>query len=197
MKHPLQCRCGLLKGEVEATAPPGRALCYCRDCQAFARCLGREGDVLDAQGGTEVVPLLHKAVRITEGREALACLKLRENGILRWYASCCSTPIGNTPPNYQISYVGLIHSCLDGPGSSLEQSFGPLRARVWTKSARGEPKPQAQGMAAMMLRIGWHLARARMDGSYKRSPFFSADGRPVELPRVLDAAELDEALNAD
>jgi hypothetical protein len=40
-------------------------------------------------------------------------------GLLRWYAACCKTPIGNTLPNFRASFVGLIHSCLQNAGAPI------------------------------------------------------------------------------
>ena len=35
--------------------------------------------------------------------------------MIRWYAGCCKTPIGNTLENHKISFVGLLHNCLETP----------------------------------------------------------------------------------
>jgi Family of unknown function (DUF6151) len=51
LSHPLQCRCGTLKGYVAHPERVNRVVCYCRDCQAFAHFLGGANDILDAQGG--------------------------------------------------------------------------------------------------------------------------------------------------
>jgi len=110
--HPIECRCGQVRGTIAAGAKFTRAICYCRDCQAFAAALGAPAGMLDAKGGTDVVATLPRDVRFTAGADRLACLSLTDHGLLRWYASCCRAPIGNTPRNPKISYVGLVHSCL-------------------------------------------------------------------------------------
>src|SRR5690349_24000361 len=115
MKIRLRCRCGKLQGEVEAARVAARAVCYCKDCQAFARFLKTQDVVLDAAGGTEVEATLPAAVRFTHGLEHLACMSLSPKGIYRWYASCCNTPVGNTPRDPKMSYVGLVRTCLDAP----------------------------------------------------------------------------------
>jgi hypothetical protein len=130
VNHPLHCRCGTLKGYVVHSAGVNRCVCYCRDCQAFAHFLGRPGEILDARGGTDVIQTRPANVIFTQGRDALACMRLTERGLLRWYAACCNTPIGNTLANHRVSFVGLVHSCLEGPGASLDDSFGPIRARA-------------------------------------------------------------------
>ena len=137
MNRPLQCRCGTLKGRVHHIERANRAVCYCRDCQSYARLLGVADVVLDACGGTDVVATVSKHVALIEGIQSLACLSLSENGLLRWYASCCNTPIGNTPRNYKLSYVGLVHTCLTAAAPSLDESFGAVSVRVNTGSANG------------------------------------------------------------
>jgi hypothetical protein len=197
MDHPLQCRCGTLKGHVSHSTSVNRFVCYCRDCQAFAHFLGNPSGILDAQGGTDVVQIRPANVTFTQGHEALACMRLSPKGLLRWYAACCDTPIGNTLSNYRVSFVGLVHSCLEGTGASLDDSFGPVRARVNTKSAKGEVKAGSAGMISVILPFVAMVARPRIDGSYKRTPFFSPDtGAPIVTPKVLSRGERETLMSA-
>jgi hypothetical protein len=136
MSHPLQCRCGTLKGYVTHPERVNRAVCYCRDCRAFAHFLGRANDILDAQGGSDVIQAIPANVTFIAGTEALACMRLSEKGLLRWYTRCCNTPIGNTVAKYRVSFVGLVHSCLDSTGESLDASFGPVRMWVSLRARR-------------------------------------------------------------
>lgn len=71
-------------------------MCCCMDCQKFAVFLQQEDQILDQYGGTDIfqIPILH--VKITEGNEHIACVRLNQKGIYRWYTGCCNTPIGNT-----------------------------------------------------------------------------------------------------
>jgi hypothetical protein len=198
MNHPLRCRCGTLKGYVNHPEKVNRAVCYCKDCQAYAHFLGKTGDILDEMGGTDVVATLPKYVSFTQGFEALTCMSLTENGLLRWYASCCNTPIGNTPRDYKVSFVGLVHTCLEDPSTrTLESSFGPVRMRVNTKNAKGRPKALLMSTIGAVLRFMIALIRARLDGSYKRTPFFVSDrGTPVVTPKVLTSIERERVMNA-
>jgi hypothetical protein len=174
-----------------------RAVCHCRDCQAFAHFLGRAGDILDAQGGTDVIQTLPARVIFTEGREALACMRLSKNGLMRWYTTCCNTPIGNTLPNFRFSFVGLIHSCLENAGVPLDGSFGAVRMWVNTKSAKGGAASRSKGVTSGILGLLAMVTRARIDGSYKRTAFFSADtGAPIVTPTVLSQGERASLLNA-
>jgi hypothetical protein len=152
---------------------------------------------LDAQGGTDVIQTRPANVTFTQGQETLACMRLTERGLLRWYAACCNTPIGNTLSNFRVSFVGLVHSCLEGAGGSLDDSFGPVRARVNTKSAKGEVRSGSAGMMSAILPLIAIVTRPRFDGSYKRTPFFSADtGAPMVTPKVLSRSERERVMNA-
>lgn len=187
MNHPLQCQCGTLKGYVSPPDMANRAVCYCKDCQAFARFLEPADDgILDELGGTEIVATLPRHVHFTQGLEALACMSLSEQGLLRWYASCCNTPIGNTPRDFKTSYVGLIHSCLAKRAPSLQDSFGPVRMVLQTKSAKGQVKSTPMGNFVTLLKIMKSVIATRISGGYKRNPFFVEDsGTPIRQPRVL------------
>lgn len=197
MNHPIQCTCGILKGTVNQTEGVNRGVCYCADCQAFAHFLGRNNEILDDLGGTNIIQTLPKNINFTEGTENLACMRLTENGLLRWYTTCCNTPIGNTPSSFKTSFVGLVHICLGPAEGALDDSFGPIRMRVHTKYAKGEPKPKSMGLAATVMRFTGMLLRARLDGSYKQTPFFVAEsGTPIVCPKVLSRQELEDVMNA-
>jgi hypothetical protein len=174
MNHLLRCNCGKLTGTLKRTKDINRCVCYCTNCQAFARFLKRD-DILDEASGTSILQTLPKHVSFVEGTENLACIRLTENGPLRWYAACCHTPIGNTAPNFKLPFISLIHNCLSTEQASLDD-----RMRVSTQDAIGENKPKSSGFLAgtlrvmgMVIRFSWGDAtRTRFDGSYKTNPFF-------------------------
>ncbi len=138
-----------------------------------------------------MIQLLPKHITFTQGIEALACMRLTEKGLLRWYARCCNTPIGNMLANPKFSFVGLVDICLQGQSTSLTDAFGPVQAWVHTAGAKGHPKPKQLGLGRT---IGWFIVttlKARLNGDYKQSAFFRAEtGAPVVPPRVLGSSEL-------
>jgi len=191
IKHPLQCRCGHLKGLVDRPQTANRVVCYCRDCRAFAQWLGHESDILDERGGSDVIQTQPRNVTFTQGAESLQCMRLTSKGLVRWYAACCRTPIGNTLHSPKFSFIGLVHTCLESPTQPLGASFGPVRAWVNTKSAKGQPKPKTRGVSAVVFWFFATTAKARINGDYKRTPFFHADtGALIVTPQVLSAEEL-------
>ena len=185
----LRCRCGKLQGEVDTSRVAARAICYCKDCQAFARFLKAEERVLDASGGTEVEATQPAAVRFTAGLGHLACMSLSPKGIYRWYASCCHTPIGNTPRKPAMSYVGLVRACLDAAPDELDRQLGRAHITANRESACGPTTATPVAMVIAVARIGGMLVRARIGGGWRDNPFFDAAGAPVRPPRVLTLEE--------
>lgn len=193
--HKIQCRCGQLRGVLKPTAS-NRCVCYCADCQAFARRLG-VADVMDEFGGTDIVQVAASQLAFTEGIGNLACLRLTDEGMLRWYASCCRTPIGNTPANRKVSFVGLIHSSLRADGQSMESAFGPVTMRCGVSGALGEDPPAAMGLFRGMAKVMGIVIGSWLSGAYLASPFFNAKtGAPIAAPRVLSPGELKAARHA-
>lgn len=192
MSHSIECTCGKLKGTLNHNHNDvNRCVCYCSDCQAFARFLKRENEILDEKGGTSVIQTISSNVTFTEGIENLSCIRLTSNGSLRWYADCCNTPIGNTSPNLNISFVGVIHNCLSSDQNLLDRTFGSERAHIYTKCAIGKDKPKSTGLLLSYFRILRMVIKARLDGSYKRTPFFVLEsGNPTSTPKVLSNKEL-------
>ena len=189
MNHRLQCQCGRIRGNLLLPTTAIRAICYCKDCQAFARYLGRAADVLDEHGGTDILATLPSHVRFEQGLDALACMSLSETGILRWYASCCRTPLGNTPRDRKTHYVGLVHSCL--ASEPLDASFGPARLHFNAKSARGNVRDTRLSTVLAILKLMSWIVPARLTRRYRENPFFDAtSGDPIRQPQVLSKAEV-------
>jgi hypothetical protein len=164
-----------------------RATCYCRDCQAYAKFLDRPG-ITDAQGGTDIVAMNPAAVRITSGDRHIACMSLSDKGLLRWYASCCRTPLGNTPRDPKVSYVGMVTTSLV-PAQTVDAAFGARdRVVINADSAQGEVKKTPLGFVLGGLRIVGNLTAARLR---KQAPslFFDAGGKPLRTPEVVSAAQ--------
>jgi len=192
---PLRCACGSLSGALRGASPRSvnRVVCHCDDCQAFADFLEQGDATLDAAGGTEIYQLSPARLAWTAGTDRLACLRLRADGLLRWYSACCRTPLANTLARGGLPFAGLIHRCVDlPPGVDREAVFGPVRARLFGRFARGEGAPDAHpGVpVAQMLKLGGRVLAARLRGEQRRSPFFGSDGGPVAEPRVLPAEAL-------
>lgn len=183
----LHCECGQVQGRVDTGQAYVRAACYCSDCQAYARFLGRPA-IIDADGGTDIVAMNPSAVHITSGHQHIACMSFSGKGLLRWYADCCRTPLGNTSRDAMVSYVGMLAYNLATP-SAVNEAFG----------SKGRPPPnggfatellETTPLAFLLDRLGsvreFFAARVRKQ---RPSLFFDADGQPIRSPEVLSAAQ--------
>ena len=187
---PLRCRCGHVRGVASEIAPSAgfRIICYCQDCQAFARWLGRP-DVLDGAGGTDIFQMPVGRMRLTAGTDAVRCLRL-SGKVFRWYTECCRTPIGNTAASAHFPIAAVIHSFMDheADGHSRDEVLGLPRCRIFERSAIGPlpskaaPPPSLRvfGQRATMMLRWWVRGLARP------SPFFDErTGAPRAAPRVI------------
>jgi len=184
MKMQLRCRCGAVRGEMETARAYTRATCYCKDCRALANFLAVPG-ILDASGGTDVVPIAPSAVRFTAGIEHVVCMSLSPKGLLRWYASCCRTPLGNTPRDPKLLYAGLVTACFDATPQAVDAAFGP-RDRIVLNTGSATAPVRATPLAFLTggLRILAGIIGARLRRE-RGSPFFDASGRPLREPEVI------------
>lgn len=186
---PLRCACGTLQGTALAVSGStgSRIVCYCGDCQAFARFLGR-ADVTDAHGGTDIFQMAPARVRITAGADALRCVRLSDRGLHRWYCGECKTPVGNTL-GAGFPFVGVVHSIMDhaAGGRTRDQDLGEVIGHVHKQGAIGTLPPQPRDMwvprliaRTTRLMATWWLSRAASP-----SPFFDERGAPCSPPQVL------------
>jgi hypothetical protein len=194
--HSIQCRCGTVRGALSEPEDALREICYCRDCQTYAYALGEAEKVLDHNGGTGIVATVQERVAITHGREHLACMSLTERGLYRWYAACCRTPLANTTRRPQMSYVGLVHSCLSPTPNGVAERW-PAYFTVNTSHAKGAVESPGAKALFGSLAIARMVLSARFRGSWRRSPFFaSGTSQPVCSPLVLSLEQLQSARSA-
>jgi hypothetical protein len=169
-----------------------RFVCYCTDCQAFARFLERP-DVLDAAGGTDIVHLPAARVTLTAGVDAVRGITFSTK-VLRWYADCCRTPIANTAATSRFPIVALIHAFMDheAHGHSRDAVLSPPLCGIYDRSAiaplpaDAPPPPSFALFVRRAVKIlGWWGR-----GLGRPNPFF--DDRttaPLRAPRVLTRSE--------
>jgi hypothetical protein len=191
---PLRCRCGHVRGVAREVSPSAgfHLVCYCKDCQAFARFLERP-DVLDAAGGTDILQMPPGRLRLAVGTDAMRCITFSSN-VLRWYADCCRTPIANTAASPRFPIVGLIHSFIDHEAivRSRDEVLGPPLCRIYERSAIGALPPNGPPPASFWVfgrraakLLGWWWR-----GLAQPNPFFhDRASAPLSVPRVLTPGE--------
>ena len=186
---PLRCRCGQVRGVARDVSPSLglRLVCYCKDCQAFVHFL-RRPDVLDVAGGTDILQMPPKRLKITAGADALRSLRFSKK-VLRWYVGCCRTPIANSAASPWFPLIGLIHSFMDfeACGGSRNETLGPPLCRIHERSAVSSlpaAAPPAASFGILTQRaskvLGWWLR-----GFGRPNPVFDArTGAPLSAPRL-------------
>jgi hypothetical protein len=191
----LRCRCGRMRGIASDVSPSTgfRFVCYCKDCQAFARFLERP-DVLDPAGGTDIFQMPPGRVKLTAGTDAVRCLRLSDKGVLRWYTDCCRTPIGNTAASPRFPVIAVVHSFMvhGADGRSRDEVLGPPLCRIYERSAVGPlppnaPAPPSLGVFARRASkiFGWWVL-----GLGRPSPLFDdRTNAPRTVPRALTRSE--------
>lgn len=190
-----------MRGRARAVGPRrvARLTCHCVDCQTFALYLqdqGHAGLLLDAWGGTEVTQMPPARIEIEAGADKLACVRLSDTGLMRWYASCCHTPIANTLPNAKMPFTGVIMSFVGPEVSAPERDelLGPVGARV-----NGRPRPDdpsAPKFPKFPAGTIWRSIRILLGGWIRGeqwpTPFYDADGQPKATPTVLSENEREQ-----
>ena len=192
---PLRCRCGRVHGVASDVSPSGgfRFVCYCKDCQAFARFVERP-DVLDPAGGTDIFQMPPRRVKLTAGTDALRCLRLSEKGVLRWYTDCCRTPIGNSAASPRSPILALVHSFMPHGvhGLSRDEMLGRPLCRIYESSAVGPLPPNAPATPSLKVFVqrGSKMLAWSVRGLARPSPFFDdLTNAPSAVPRLLTQSE--------
>lgn len=187
----LRCRCGEVEGRVHDASPEtvNRVVCYCDDCQAFAHYLGR-ADLLDAQGGSDIVQVAPSTLSFHRGKERIEGVRLGPKGLHRWYASCCKTPLGNTV-GPAIPFIGILAQGFDVGGANADSAFGKPVSAILGKFAIGTP-PEG----STSLNFGFVARTARLIASWKFGrktwphPYYDAQSRTTIYPlTTVDKAE--------
>ena len=186
----IQCECGKFRAQLTQfpRGTPGRLRCYCRDCQIFMSHLNRT-DLLDENGGTEIIPAYPADINFISGKELIQCVRLYPTGMFRFSTACCNTPIANTEPNRP--WVG-IHSrmyTVKDP-NVLDVELGPVKCSIMGKDAKGELPPGVPQKFDLrgMLTVMPYILKGILLGKSKPSPFF-VNNEPIVKPKVLTNEE--------
>ncbi|MBJ3762331.1 hypothetical protein ILP92_06200 [Maribius pontilimi] len=180
------CRCDAVQIDV-ADVPSGGvpAICYCTDCRAFAR-LHDATDDIDPAGGVSLYSTTPDRLKIVDGADKLACQRLTARGPLRWFTTCCDTPLGNGAPLRGVPFFSVMTAGL------ADYDARPV-ARLHRGSALGKvPKPHGSTYA-LLVGVARRVIAARLGGRWKDTPFFDDDGSPVADPGRPDAEAMRKA----
>lgn len=197
MSIEIQCECGQFRAKLKAfpNNTPGRLVCYCDDCQSYLHHLKRS-DLLDANGGTEVIPAYPADIEILCGLEQLKCTRLSAKGTFRFSTLCCNTPIVNTRAKEPwAGFLRCVYTARKAP--QVDQTLGPVRSRIMGRYAKGTPPagtPKKFNLKALITVMPFML-KGKLFNKSKPSPFFAEDGvTPIVTPHILSEAERSASL---
>lgn len=188
----VQCRCGKFQGLLPKLPgdTAGRLKCYCDDCQNYLIHLDRT-DLLDKNGGTEIVAVYPKDFVVEKGEDYLACLRLSASGPYRWYTTCCHSPVANT--RAKVGWLGVFANVFnDRDPQYLSSTLGNVKSAIMGKYAKGTVP---DGTAATFnfkafATVGPFMLKAFFKKAYQPSPFFQSDGTTSAKPlRMMTDAE--------
>ena len=165
------CECGGV--EVQVPAEGNRLVCYCESCRAFVETFGKS-DRLDEAGGSDLLQVTPEQVSISKGAEHLRYLRLTEKGPLRWYASCCGTPMANTLGSRMVAFASFQTHDLQ-PQDKLPE----IVARVNLKGALQRVKEPLGSARPLITSLIGRSIKSWVTGSWRRNPFFGSDGTPI------------------
>jgi Family of unknown function (DUF6151) len=186
MNCKLKCTCGTVQGTLDLTGGVNRVICYCRDCQAFAHYLDRAASYLNEHGGSDIVQTSPYRLTFTAGMEQLRSVRLKPDGMLRWYTGCCKTPVGNTLPNYKWSFIGMTRPIFAAEeGDEFDALIGQVGKHVNTESATGELNVKPSHPIRGFINILAKMLLLRLNRRYRDTPFFDEGGLPLAELHVL------------
>ena len=166
------CECGQVEAEVPSKG--NRIICYCDSCRTYVEKLGKGDRLVHPGSGNELFQTSPQGVRFKQGTERLRYMRLTEKGPLRWYASCCNTPVANTLSTRTLPFASFqVHDFED------KSKLPPVRAHVNLSGATAHvPKPHGS-FYPLVFDILKGAAKAYLTGRVRQNPFFDASGQPV------------------
>jgi hypothetical protein len=181
------CRCGSLAGHLHPGALRHglRLTCHCNDCHAAERYHSRAHDREEPVRGVALYQTHPDFVHFDTRTEHLAVMRLGPNGLMRWYASCCGTPICNTLAKPTLPFVGVCVNTLDTP-----EALGKVKAEGFLPSRTPGGQPRHRGAARLVYGVFSRMITSLVTGRWRNTPFFDTDTRtPRADPMVLTKSE--------
>ena len=186
------CRCGTVRGVLRDAGPRkgDRYVCHCHDCRDIVRLCGREADMLEHAGGVSLYQTRIGLFTLDAGADRLACVHMTDKPLLRWYTTCCETPLFHTMHSGRFPFVTVLDRNCDA--ESREAVLGPSKGHVFPESAT-EPLDDNIPRASFARGLRRFLRRLLQDyltGDHRRSPLFKRGSRrPIATPRRLSVEE--------
>lgn len=169
------CACGKTRALVPTDG--NRIVCYCKSCRAMVERLGK-GGTLDPSGGSALFQVDPKDVDITQGIENLRYMKITEKGPLRWYTTCCNSPMANTIGNRALAFASF-----QVAGIAEKAALPKVSAKVNLKGATAHVEGPHGSALPLVGTLLAKTLRSWVSGAWKSNPFFDASGKPIAARR--------------
>ncbi|APE42934.1 hypothetical protein BOO69_05475 [Sulfitobacter alexandrii] len=184
----LTCTCGQIEGHLRNFSPRmgTHAECFCKDCRAAELYLHQPDPAPGAVGVFQSTP---DHLILTKGSEHLAVFSFGEKNLLRWYASCCGTPLFNTPRDPRMSFVAIRTAAIADTAA-----LGPVTAQAFIPA--GNDKTRHKGIIRLVGAAVARIALRRITGRWRDNPLFDTDSAtPVRPVTVLAQGTRSRLLN--
>lgn len=171
------CDCGRVSGTLHSASPRtgGLLQCHCADCRRAIIWLDRSDPGPDGVRYFQTTP---DRISIERGADELRAFTWKNDKLLRWYAGCCHTPLLNTLNTPKWPFASLMVDRL-----SDASPLGPVKSHAFMPSQNG--KTRNVNLLGFLSGFALRTARARLNGSWRNTPFFAADGEPIAPVRAL------------
>ena len=179
----LSCKCRQFQAGAERISrrSVNRVICYCSDCQAYARHLGR-AEMLDSWGGSDIIQLPAASFRIVAGHEQIIGLKLSLKPTIRWLAKCCSSPVANMS-SPKSPALGILAASFQGSRHQLDLCLGRPIGQIHGQEAAVKNPSLGTGIGLPVLLLAvpkvlyWAVA-----GRGKPNPFIDENTGQIRYP---------------
>ena len=172
----IQCDCGKFKARLNniKKATTGRLVCYCNDCQNYARKLCRH-DLLGPYGGTEAVVVYPSDYEIIEGKDLLVCNLLSPSGASRFSTTCCNTPVANTKQKFP--WVSILTKSFENANEGSTEELGNIKSRAFGmyKTDKAPFKISNKVSVKDILIVLPFILKGMILKKYSKSPIYKED----------------------
>jgi len=174
---PFACNCGTIKGTLRGVTPArgSHARCHCIDCRAAEVYLNQPDPAPQAVQLFQTTP---DRFDFDQGFDQLGVFSFGDKNLLRWYATCCGTPMFNTLRKPKLAFASIMTSALSDPAA-----LGPIVGTGYIPTSSG--KTRNEGLPRLIWGALSRAAAAKITGRWKTNPFIDPDtatpNRPVKI----------------
>jgi len=187
---PFACACGTVKGTLRGVTPArgSHAQCHCIDCRAAEVYLDQPDPAPRAIQLFQTTP---DRFHFDQGFDKLSVFSFGETNLLRWYASCCGTPMFNTLRKPKLAFASIMTRTLSDPAP-----LGPIVGTGYIPTPSG--KLRNEGLPRLIWGALSRAAGAKVTGRWTVNPFIDPDTatpkRPVHIVPRDQRKAITEAL---